>query len=483
MGFINFIKENFKRMFLNKEANQIFGIQIPDDSKMNSFISQWYDITSGNPVWLDSKDDIRTLNFAQYIGDVTAGLVTLDIDITMPDSPMGEYLQSIADYVLQGMDEKVSSALCNAGIIFKPAENKVDYYYPGSFIPTDWDSNGNILGCMFMRRRIINNNLYTKFEYHRFENINDERVYLISNRAFKNTNVKLYSNMFSSRGDPCKLSEVPEWADLAPDIAIYNVDVPLFAYYGNPKPNFIDRLSPLKIPLWAICTEELKNLDIAWSRKSAEIEDSKHITLLPEMAIRFAESQKIKLPRFFKGVQTSIDSLKGDSIHEHVATLLTEQRIADINSNLAMISTKIGYEQGFFVLDEKGGLKTATEIEADDQSTIRTIKNLRDPLKAALLQLLYGAVKLADIYLDIPAEDWTNNFKDFCGKLSEAFHWGDITYSYEEDKTSWWKYRIQGDVPPWKYYVKFEGMSEEEAKAMVEEAQPKESALFGESEE
>ena len=29
------------------------------------------------------------------------------------------------------------------------------------------------------------------------------------------------------------------------------------------------------------------------------------------------------------------------------------------------------------------------------------------------------------------------------------------------------------------YYVKFEGMSEEEAKAMVEEAQPKEPTLFG----
>ena len=54
-----------------------------------------------------------------------------------------------------------------------------------------------------------------------------------------------------------------------------------------------------------------------------------------------------------------------------------------------------------------------------------------------------------------------------------------ITYSYEEDKQSWWKYRIQGDVPPWMYYVKFEGMSEEEARAMVEEAQPKEPTLFG----
>lgn len=118
-------------------------------------------------------------------------------------------------------------------------------------------------------------------------------------------------------------------------------------------------------------------------------------------------------------------------------------------------------------------------MEADDQSTIRTIKNLRDPLKDTMIKLLYGASKFADIYTNIPAESWSNTYSDMKAALSDAFNFGDITYSYEEDKVSWWKYRIQGDVPPWMYYVKFEGMSEEEAKAMVAEAQPKEPKLFG----
>ena len=39
----------------------------------------------------------------------------------------------------------------------------------------------------------------------------------------------------------------------------------------------------------------------------------------------------------------------------------------------------------------------------------------------------------------------------------------------------------QGKAPAWMYFVKFEGMSEEEAKAMVEEAQSKEEpGLFAE---
>ena len=63
-------------------------------------------------------------------------------------------------------------------------------------------------------------------------------------------------------------------------------------------------------------------------------------------------------------------------------------------------------------------------------------------------------------------------------KEGMSFSFGDITYNYQEDMANWWKYRIQGDVPPWMYYVKFEKMSEEEAKKMIEEAQPKEDTLF-----
>ena len=93
---------------------------------------------------------------------------------------------------------------------------------------------------------------------------------------------------------------------------------------------------------------------------------------------------------------------------------------------------------------------------------------------------MYGANVFIDIYHEeIPAEAWGNSYEEMKEALKDAFSFGDITYSYEEDKQSWWKYRIQGDVPPWMYYVKFEGMSEEEAKAMVLEAQPKEPTLFG----
>ena len=79
---------------------------------------------------------------------------------------------------------------------------------------------------------------------------------------------------------------------------------------------------------------------------------------------------------------------------------------------------------------------------------------------------------MADLYSGIPAENWESIEPNI------VYNWGDITYSYNEDKANWWKYRIQGDVPPYMYYMKFEGMNEADARAMVEEAQPKEEPGF-----
>ena len=475
MGLITWIKAVWNRLF-RKEIEERFQADIQLSSVMESAINKYYNITAGKSPWLDPDDDIESINFAGYINDVTAGLVTLDLGIDISGGERAEYLQKQADYVLAVITDKVSEALGNCGIMFKPNGNDVDYIEPGNFAPTETDSNGNILGCVFQSQIDRGDWRYTRLEWHRFENTTLEddtegKVYRITNYAYKARAGRMATNQLSI-GDPCKLTEVREWANIEPDISLLNVEMPLFAYFKNPAPNRIDRTSPLGVPVWHNALKELKDLDIAWSRKSGETEDSKHMTFLPQSAIRYAEQHNIKLPRFLKGVEMGVGVEKDNMVHEHVSTLLTEQRIKDINSILSMISTKCGFSQGMFALDEKTGMMTATQVEADDQETIRTIKNIRDALQDTITQLLYGCNVMADLYINTPPELWETL------KEGMSFSFGDITYNYQEDMANWWKYRIQGDVPPWMYYVRFEKMSEEEAKKMIEEAQPKEDTLF-----
>ena len=476
MGLITWIKAVWNKLF-RKEIEERFQADVQLSPVMEKAINEYYNITAGFPKWLDPEDDVESINFAGFIDNVTAGLVTLDLGIDISGSERADYLQKQADYVLAVINDKVSEAMGNCGLMFKPNGQNVDYIEPGSFAPTETDSNGNILGCVFQSQIKRGDYTYTRLEWHRFEDAlaedgAPERVYRITNYAYKARTGRFGNSAITNIGKPCSLTEVKEWANIEPDIAIANVEMPLYAYFKNPAPNLIDRTSPLGVPIWKEALKELKDLDIAWSRKGSEVADSKHMTFVPQSVMQYADQHKIKLPRWMRGVEMGVGVSEDNSIHEHVSTLLTDQRIADINSILSMISTKCGFSQGFFRLDEKTGMMTATQVEADDQETIRTIKNIRDALQGAITQLLYGCNVMADLYSDTPPELWETL------KESMSFSFGDITYNYQEDMANWWKYRIQGDVPAWMYYVKFEKMSEEEAKAMIEEAKPDEETLF-----
>ena len=85
--------------------------------------------------------------------------------------------------------------------------------------------------------------------------------------------------------------------------------------------------------------------------------------------------------------------------------------------------------------------------------------------------LIYALNVFADLYNLAPV-----------GVYETVYDFGDITYDREVDRQRWWNYVVQGKVPAWMFFVKFEGMSEEDAKAMIAEATPKQPTLFGSEE-
>jgi A118 family predicted phage portal protein len=272
-------------------------------------------------------------------------------------------------------------------------------------------------------------------------------------------------------GSEVPLTSIGLWAHMAPEVYISKLEKPLFAYYRLPGANTVDSSSPLGMSVFANAITELKAIDVCISRMNAEVEDSKHITFVGQQVIMNAVNRNTELPRFVQGLGMGLNDSETSSVHEHVPTMLTDQRIKDLNFNLSMAGVKCGFSEGVFVLDGQTGMITATQVEADDRDTIQTIKHDRDALKDALEQAFYGANAFATLYGLAPVGDYDINF-----------NFGDITYNYEEDKASWKSYVSQGWVPKWLYFVKFEGYSEEEAKALVAEAeasQAEKATLFG----
>ena len=137
---------------------------------------------------------------------------------------------------------------------------------------------------------------------------------------------------------------------------------------------------------------------------------------------------------------------------------------------LPQIGYKCGFSNGYFVFNETTGIQTATGVEAEQQRTIQFIKDVRDKLQICMDDLIAALNIFADLYQLAPR-----------GLYETVYDFGDITYNEDEDRARWYSYVTSNKIPFWYYLVKFEGFSEEEAKALEEEAQPKEPDLFGAS--
>ncbi len=467
MNFFTRLLRRIRNLFINSsDIGKEFGVDLITSDAMNNALTKWDNISTGKPPWKNADDEIVTINMAKHISDTRAKLTTLDIGIAISGSARADFLQILADDLLKRLPDKIAEADRLGGIMIKWNGETWDYVLPGNFGITAKDDNGEIVGAIFASHASQGKSHYTRLEYHRFEGTDSNGpIYVVTNKAYKNQ----IEGGKSILGAPVKLQSVEAWANMQNEVRISNLEKPLFAYYRVPGANTVDASSPLGLSVFANAITELKAIDIAVSRKNMEVEDSKHITFVGQTVIQNATNKGIQLPRFVKGLGMGINDGDITAVHEHVPTLLTDARIKDINFNLSMAGVKCGFSEGVFVMDGQTGMITATQVESDDRDTIQTIKADRDSLKEALEQAFYGADALVTLYGLAPLGEYEINY-----------NFGDITYSYEEDKAAWKSYAMQGWIPKWLYFVKFEGMSEEDAKKFTAEAEManKEAGLF-----
>lgn len=470
-------------MVFKKQAEEDFNIQAAEFPEMESLINRCANIYRGAPEWLDDEDNIKTINFAKTVCSETARLTTLAIGIQIGGSARATWLQKQINKVYFQIRHWVEYGCAYGTVFIKPNGESLDVFTPADVMIVDYD-NQEIKGIIFKDSYTVGRKYYTRLEYHRFVETTVDGVttypYYVSNRAY-------VSKSPQSIGNKIDLKQT-KWADLmadTPPILKANgekLDGPLFGVLRTPQANNVDISTPLGLPVFAEGIEELGDIDVAYSRNAGEIKDSQKIALLDDrllmpsgtpvsaMSPRGMENRRneMKLPHYVKNVFGQDEK---EFYQEINPQLNTDARLAGINALLSQLSYKCGFSSGYFVFNEKTGMVTATQVEADDRRTIQLIKDVRDKLEDCLNGVIYALNVFADLYDLTPA-----------GVYETTYDFGDITYNREEDRARWWQYVVQGKVPAWLFFVKFEGMTEEDAKAMVKEAQPDEPTLFGDEE-
>ena len=434
---------------------------------------QCADAYKGKPSWVDAEDEVSSVNFTKTICEETARLIMLGTKVTFEGS-RAEYMQKTIDSNYYNIRQWVEYAMAYGTVIVRPDDTDYSCVLPDGFRVTE-TRNGEIWGAVFVDVREAAGKEYTRLEYHRFEN----DVYKVSNRCY----VRDIEEGGEAR--PTTLENTP-WSLLNEESTFENVDRPLFAVIRTPQANNLDEQSPLGLPLVAHALQEISDLDIAYSRMSNEIAESKRTVLIDSDRL-FASSEAYKnkntqvsalntarksmgLPECVKAVQADAD---GRFIYNEINPQLnTAVRLQGINHLLSQIGYKVGFANGYFVFNEQMGIQTATGVEANQQRTIQFVKDCRDRVEKALGDLITSIAKFADVYDLAPA-----------GEYEVTYQFGDITYNEEEDKQRWLQYVAMGKVPFWYYLVKFEGFTEDDAKALEQSAQPQVQEAFPGAEE
>lgn len=460
MGFLSTISGLFPAL-LRRKSKEEFDIEAIGSAQMDKWIQECIRIYRGEPSWLSERDHIDTICFAKAICSETARLATLGIGIRLDGSARAEWLQQQIDSIYFQLRTWVEYAGAYGTVILKPNGNNIRLYKYGEFDVTHC-TDGNIDGAVFYDYKKEGDKWYTRLEYHRFEN----GVYAITNKCY----------VGNSPDDTKKAIDIKQtpWADLMEESKIVNVEKPLFGVLRMPHANNIDLNSPYGLPVFSEAMQELRDLDIAYSRNAKEILDSKR-TILLDSDRMLPNTQKqhhgeSALPDFVKLVDGN-GELGSDIYHEINPQLNTATRLEGVNALLSQIGYKVGFSNGYFVFNESSGIQTATGVEAEQQRTVQFIKDVRDRLECCLDSLIYALNVFADLYGLSPR-----------GVYEVVYDFGDITYNQDEDRARWWGYVVSGKVPAWRFFVKFEGMTEEEAKAMIQEAAPAQPKLFGNEE-
>lgn len=438
-------------MHLRTRAKEIFGVRTASPVSTDELIDRCARVYQGKPDWLDSEHGIRTVNFAQTICAETARLTMLGTKLTVGGgSQRAEWLQEQVDGMWPRLREWTEKGCAMGTVILRPCGDGVECLEPDQFAVTDVTGD-RITGAVFISREYEEPERYfTRLEYHRFQ---PDGTYAISNRCFVGHSER-------DDGKPVPIEATP-WAGLDEETVIENVDGPLFAVLRTPGANNRSRDGVMGVPVFAGALEELRDLDVAYSRIATEIYDSRRIVLIDDRLLmqagtKVGAASKVELPDHVR----KVSGIGAEEYYQEIDPKLnTTERLVGFNAILSQVGFKCGFSAGYFVFDEKTGMVTATQVESDDRRTVQLIKDVRDKLETAMDGLLYALDKWADLYDLAPAGAW-----------EAAYDFGDITYSREEDRARWWGYVTQGSVPAWQFFVKFEGMSEEEARAMTDEA-------------
>jgi A118 family predicted phage portal protein len=150
----------------------------------------------------------------------------------------------------------------------------------------------------------------------------------------------------------------------------------------------------------------------------------------------------------------------GKAVEEYNPDLRVEQNRAALNTALEMLGTRTGFGAAYFSLEGDTGLKTATEVVAENSDLYRNVRKHENALTPAVQTIVAGIIDLARV---VKGEGLPEDY----GQITVTYD-DSVMEDTEAQRTRDLREVSSGLMQPWEFRVKWYGEDEKTARQMVE---------------
>lgn len=403
------------------EIERVFEIKLAGSRRMDDALELWRRMYEDDPIWCDGS--IEPIGLPAAIAEEHARMTTLDIEVDVTGSPMAEFL----DEVIQRQIDKAkdyTELVCAKGAVamkpyYSPSKNTIEItnVQADEFYPTRFDSNGQILGAVFIDQMVVGEYVYTRLERHELIGT----TYGIENKVFYKKVLDTGDGDYLL-GDECLLSDVDVWKDIKPITIIQNIKKPLFAYFKVPMSNTIEPHSPLGVSVYSRGWKRIKRCDLQWAKICWEYDATEAAILADEDMFIKNRNGDLALEKKDKRLYRTLDGFK-DQIKEFAPAIRDQSLFNGLNQMLRKVEFQSCLAYGT-LSDNNEVEKTAEEFKASKNKAVTFVGDMQKAFQKAHNDLLEAVRTMAVLYGLCPdgAYEVAYNFDESLAiNRSEAF--------------------------------------------------------------
>lgn len=442
------------------------GYALPPD--MSAHIEQWYQwYTATHPFYeerylgVDGRSHTRhklSLHPARRVCREWASLIANDMQVQSASAGANDWVRGYCEdtglYVLfqRGIERAFAMGTGAMALWFDVREDAtavhVRRYDAKMVVPLTWDEDGTT-ECAFCTRVTAKGKQAVQLQMHVMDA--ETGIYHIRTKVWRD-------------GEPLDPATIGIIEDFDTGCA-----TPTFCLLSPAIDNTVQDTSPYGMSIFHDAVDTMRMLDTAWTALYDETDLLRAVLMLPDSMIDVrADEDGHRRPVPFGEREQRLYRLTESPVTEagKPYAFAPQMRASSIHEVYADACAALGDECGFgsqyFRPDKSGGLKTATEVSADNSALMRNIRNHENALGKGLGRLLTALCECA---------------RERCGVSSIEEHFEPVTVVWDDsivtdtqtEKAQMLSEIAAGVVPRWMYLTTFYGMSEDEARAAAPE--------------